>query len=1090
MSNVLGEPFKQYVQNQIKVRQTAHGSGTSENRTPDQLAYLNSKTAWVKLASGIKIGSKFKNSLFKGQGTSVAKKYVLFNGVSSLSGGALNNRGTSDGNNIWSPSSGVYNVNPTNSNSGEFGLVPMPGITDISINSVNNGSIRSADVNIKCYSPEQFKILDAIYLRVGYTMLLEWGWSLYLDNNGDVNPLNKTLLEDPDGFFAEKWKNDSYVGFLPKIEYYRSKYNGNYDGFLCKVSNFNWTLNQDGSYDITLQLVSLGNVIESLKCNVIPPSNVLKYISDAYKLYSEDQDLPESGSASQSKKNPPSPVNNYISSYFFTQKIYLTSTGSGNEDYYSTAKDCPSTFSAEKTDIPVRTKFIKLPPSPLKLYNSNPAYSVSYYSNARKDQILNDLKSQNEISITKITPDPSGDGGYIFYSKKFKSNQDNEDFVYFNYNSLSDESDQRVSSQGLYVRLGHFLDFLQTQIIFKIKTTGKDLPIIEIDTNERTNRMYTLPYQVSLDPRVCIVRNDKEPINSKKYHIKLPQWKVDNKDYARIMNIYLNCDLIESILKQKQDEKGDIMLFDLLDEICKNLNKALGGINNLELRIDEDSNTIRIVDTSYSSTLNPNFNLILYGYQGNQSNFVKDFNLKTSIDSNFATKATIGSVANGYSKGTENTMFSKWNKGLVDVFKENVETGGKRNKTESSKKDPADSYVLEFWNKTFAAFGLTAPQDIPTTDSTITDACALDKDIIEKNIEVGTEFYKYCFSKLQEAYAEYSSPSNGFIPISLNITFEGISGIKIGNGVPIITSFLPSRYSNSLKFLITKINHKVSDEGWTTETETQVISQNLDKNGKPILSYDKIKSIIKKIIQTTNKKIKAEAAGLPPELTTPPLASIPAFVAPADNVSYSGPGYDPLKKLIFSGESVSYDTMAPVTTYQKKFGVLSTTQTISKVSSTATGAVGRYQNLPRYLTSRAQKAGLDPLTALFSEANQEKMGEGLIDDAIGPYIKGTKSGTKEELIKYIQAFGRVWASLPVVTNNQGVTVGNIDTGAGLYTRNGVTTAGGYYVDPGNGYGVIKGKTLKEVVQAILKARKNISNKKPDYVPSYIDWNSL
>ena len=50
MPNIIGEPFPDYVNGQINIRQAAHGSGINTFRTPDQLTYLNSKTAWVKLA--------------------------------------------------------------------------------------------------------------------------------------------------------------------------------------------------------------------------------------------------------------------------------------------------------------------------------------------------------------------------------------------------------------------------------------------------------------------------------------------------------------------------------------------------------------------------------------------------------------------------------------------------------------------------------------------------------------------------------------------------------------------------------------------------------------------------------------------------------------------------------------------------------------------------------------------------------------------------------------------------------------------------------------------------------------------------------
>jgi len=58
MGNVIGQPLEGYVANQIKARQTLHGSGVRfdfNERNPDQLNILNSNTAWIKLASGVSI---------------------------------------------------------------------------------------------------------------------------------------------------------------------------------------------------------------------------------------------------------------------------------------------------------------------------------------------------------------------------------------------------------------------------------------------------------------------------------------------------------------------------------------------------------------------------------------------------------------------------------------------------------------------------------------------------------------------------------------------------------------------------------------------------------------------------------------------------------------------------------------------------------------------------------------------------------------------------------------------------------------------------------------------------------------------------
>jgi hypothetical protein len=50
---------------------------------------------------------------------------------------------------------------------------------------------------------------------------------------------------------------------------------------LGKVSNFNWTFNVDGSYDIELTIISLGDVVESLKTNLSVDKGTLKFLNKA-----------------------------------------------------------------------------------------------------------------------------------------------------------------------------------------------------------------------------------------------------------------------------------------------------------------------------------------------------------------------------------------------------------------------------------------------------------------------------------------------------------------------------------------------------------------------------------------------------------------------------------------------------------------------------------------------------------------------------------------------------------------------------------------------------------------------------------------
>ena len=75
----------------------------------------------------------------------------------------------------------------------------MPGIVDANITCLNRGSLKKAIINIKAHNRSQLDIIDALYMRLGYTVLLEWGNSSYINNNGK----KKTIDNFP--FVAEWW---------------------------------------------------------------------------------------------------------------------------------------------------------------------------------------------------------------------------------------------------------------------------------------------------------------------------------------------------------------------------------------------------------------------------------------------------------------------------------------------------------------------------------------------------------------------------------------------------------------------------------------------------------------------------------------------------------------------------------------------------------------------------------------------------------------------------------------------------------------------------------------------------------------------
>ena len=111
-------------------------------------------------------------------------------------------------------------------------------------------------------------------MRLGFNVLLEWGHSMYYDNKGTLQKdgIGKSLADrflDPKPPNLVSTVSLNYSSFLDLIQQQRLESNGNYDAMFGKVCNYHWSFLPDGSYDITLDLVSVGDIVESFKINLL-----------------------------------------------------------------------------------------------------------------------------------------------------------------------------------------------------------------------------------------------------------------------------------------------------------------------------------------------------------------------------------------------------------------------------------------------------------------------------------------------------------------------------------------------------------------------------------------------------------------------------------------------------------------------------------------------------------------------------------------------------------------------------------------------------------------------------------------------------
>ena len=283
MANILGLPFDSWVRNQINTRQKSLGKGNIPIR---DYQHYTTKSPFLRLASSVNLtnngpeGKRLTDSVLQKliksgvpanliTGDSLAKNFILQGGVTNVTEneGKLGFGGLKYGLNNGSLFNGSYGWGGVS----ERGYVPMPGITNADVTYYNNGALSKTTINIRCFSKAQFQLIDTLYLRPGYSLLLEFGHSQYLDNSGNLQTF-ENFITTPMSLLLKG--DTSQWGMYKAIKQAREDYAGNYEAVFGMISKYNWQFNPDGSYDCQVQLTGMGTVIESLKVNVTSPDNI------------------------------------------------------------------------------------------------------------------------------------------------------------------------------------------------------------------------------------------------------------------------------------------------------------------------------------------------------------------------------------------------------------------------------------------------------------------------------------------------------------------------------------------------------------------------------------------------------------------------------------------------------------------------------------------------------------------------------------------------------------------------------------------------------------------------------------------------
>jgi hypothetical protein len=287
--------------------------------------------------------------------------------------------------------------------------------------------------------------------------------------------------------------------------------------------------------------------------------------------------------------------------------------------------------------------------------------------------------------------------------------------------------------------------------------------------------------------------------------IKNSDFRINKYDFiGKSMNILVNTNYIAQTLEKYVDiSTGNISLYDFLDRLMVGIQNALGNINNFSIAYDENKNSFKIIDRTFIPGMNqykPDLfksspvKFITHTLDTSNGSFVREASVKTKLSNNFATQVSVGAQANGNVVGENATALSKWNKGLIDrINKDKEATGG------TTGNDVESDYLSNFsiWSDLYSEInrGVVGTKQVERAKNPCID------------------LFKYEVGALTN---QDIIPGVGFLPIDLELTMDGLSGMKLFESYTADDRLLPANYRDKIQFIITGISHKIANNDWTT----------------------------------------------------------------------------------------------------------------------------------------------------------------------------------------------------------------------------------------------------------------------------------
>lgn len=350
-----------------------------------------------------------------------------------------------------------------------------------------------------------------------------------------------------------------------------------------------------------------------------------------------------------------------------------------------------------------------------------------------------------------------------------------------------------------FIKLGLLLAILNRYLLIS------DADIFQFDLDTPENKYRTIDGHLSIDPQICILPSTFQSLIDKQ----------EGFDDPLVYNILINVDFIAKVLNAFLDSQGNVLLLDFFEDLFAEIERVTGNINKYELQYYEQTNSFTVLDRNYLKN-EPKANFPEFDVFGLRS-IITNVDLVSQISSKMSSMVAISAQDSPFSSNMESTGFAALNKDLV-------------NRQEGKVRDLTKEELLEIKEQaelTYEELLKKFEEDMGTLIYHLNSVYGLKIFNLSDSYYASNIYENYCSMVI----GKKNDPVYSFvIPFQLNLTLDGISGIKVLNSFRINKNILPSTYGGrkgvDVAFLVTGVEHTIDTKAWRTNIKTQIYNVN------------------------------------------------------------------------------------------------------------------------------------------------------------------------------------------------------------------------------------------------------------------------